>query len=433
MSRVDVVVIGGGLAGLVAARELVEAGMDTVLLEARDRVGGRTWTTTFEPAGAVVDLGAEWVAPACHGAVVRETGRYGIELLLDQNQGMGEDDDRADPLDPAARRAYERALTRLEEDAAHIDFDRPDWYRTVEHLDVTMSEYLATLDLPISAREALLAEAFALMGCDEHDYGVINLLHEIRGFGSARAAFEGESARISGGADAIARAIARDLGGVVRLGHRVEGVGAHAEAALVTGEGPAGDTFSMRAPAVVIALPVNVLPHLRLDVPLGRRAAEVLAQCHTGRAAKGWATFSGEAAGLHSTGWPDAIEAYSVPGARRTAVACFGLAEPSHEAGLRRAWTALSARHPVIGEKLETLSHDWASDEFARGTWHAARPGQAPGWHELSAAPGPFFFAGGDLSRRWFGWMDGAITSGADTARRAVAFVQGRPVPEARG
>jgi monoamine oxidase len=57
----DAVVVGGGYAGLAAARKLTEEGCSTVLLEARDRVGGRTHTV--EEAGAQVDLGGQWIGP----------------------------------------------------------------------------------------------------------------------------------------------------------------------------------------------------------------------------------------------------------------------------------------------------------------------------------------------------------------------------------
>ena len=58
---VDAVIVGGGYAGLAAARRLTEEGRSTVVLEARDRVGGRTYTV--EEAGATVDLGGQWVGP----------------------------------------------------------------------------------------------------------------------------------------------------------------------------------------------------------------------------------------------------------------------------------------------------------------------------------------------------------------------------------
>jgi monoamine oxidase len=78
--KTEVAVIGAGLAGLVAARELVAAGKQVALLEARDRVGGRTWTVPFSNGGLSVDLGAEWVIPIAHSAMVEELKRYKLPL-----------------------------------------------------------------------------------------------------------------------------------------------------------------------------------------------------------------------------------------------------------------------------------------------------------------------------------------------------------------
>lgn len=61
------------------------------------------------------------------------------------------------------------------------------------------------------------------------------------------------------------------------------------------------------------------------------------------------------------------------------------------------------------------------------------RVGQGRGWYELASQPGPCFFAGGDLSRLWIGWMDGALTSGTDAAGRALAYVTDNPDPGVRG
>ena len=58
----EALVIGAGYAGLAAARELMNAGVDVLVVEARDRVGGRVWTTTT-PTGAVIDHGGQWIGP----------------------------------------------------------------------------------------------------------------------------------------------------------------------------------------------------------------------------------------------------------------------------------------------------------------------------------------------------------------------------------
>src|SRR5262249_25119378 len=74
---VAVAVVGAGLAGLVAARELTRAGLSVVVAEARDRVGGRTWSET-RPDGTVVDFGGQWVGPT-QDRILALAGELGIE------------------------------------------------------------------------------------------------------------------------------------------------------------------------------------------------------------------------------------------------------------------------------------------------------------------------------------------------------------------
>ena len=73
----DVLVAGAGLAGLRAARDLAEAGRSVLLLEARDRPGGRTWTRPFAGSGPMVEMGGSWFAPG-HAEARAELARYGL-------------------------------------------------------------------------------------------------------------------------------------------------------------------------------------------------------------------------------------------------------------------------------------------------------------------------------------------------------------------
>src|SRR5918999_56081 len=83
--EVDVVVVGAGLAGLVAARKVAAADLDVVVLEARDRVGGRTLN---EPIGdgKVVEIGAQWVGPT-QNRVLKLIGEPGLETLPTHTAG----------------------------------------------------------------------------------------------------------------------------------------------------------------------------------------------------------------------------------------------------------------------------------------------------------------------------------------------------------
>ena len=110
------------LQGLSAARDLTEAGLDVVVLEARDRVGGRTYTVPFEAAGCCVDLGAEWVAPKHHSALVVELARYGIGL-----EGSSDTEGENQLIELCVAGA---ALSQAAEAAAgQVNPRQPDWYR----------------------------------------------------------------------------------------------------------------------------------------------------------------------------------------------------------------------------------------------------------------------------------------------------------------
>src|SRR5947208_1123502 len=79
--RYDAVVIGAGFAGCIAARDLTERGNRVLLLEARDRLGGRTYSTKFPGTDVDIEMGGQFFLPGVHVDLEREMERYGVETV----------------------------------------------------------------------------------------------------------------------------------------------------------------------------------------------------------------------------------------------------------------------------------------------------------------------------------------------------------------
>lgn len=422
MEQREIVVVGAGLAGLCAARDLLDAGRQVVLLEARTRVGGRTYSAPFEAAGLNVDLGAEWVDPHQHQAMMQELARYAIDL---EDRGS---ETPSQGFELATGSALWRSVARIcDRIADRLNPGQPNWYEGFDKFDLPATTFFNSHSLDLDDLTTFLAHGFALQGAHPDDYSMLNLLHEFASFGGVEAAFNAAECRISGGAQSLSIAIANTLGPALRLNWPVTRIAKTEEGVIV--EGSAGQLVARQ---VIVALPLNVLRYLNLDIPLPAEAARVVAEGHVGRAAKGWvaATLSEP---VESVGWPHAVEVYSRRGSRSDAVCTFAVAQPDHDNALADSCRALTIRHPDAVLHKERLSHDWIADPWSRGSWLSSAPGQMRGLHELADMPPPVLFAGGDLSRGWYGWMEGAVTSGRDASRRLMACTCDISAPPAKG
>ena len=148
----DVAVVGGGFAGVTAARDLRDAGLRVVLLEARDRLGGRTWYRELPGTGVQAEYGGEWFSREAHPALAAEMERYAIATNpslrptsfawltangLLQGDGVPKRWDRAlAALDDAWADAAKRIGSAIEAGdpsaLAELDISATDWIRNVD-------------------------------------------------------------------------------------------------------------------------------------------------------------------------------------------------------------------------------------------------------------------------------------------------------------
>jgi monoamine oxidase len=421
-----VIIVGAGLGGLVAARDLVEEGRDVTVLEARDRVGGRVHSATFPGTSTEVELGAEWGSPSHHLSLGAELERYGLRFQesrpprtdvwrLDGQVRTTTGGDGRKCLSKGERAELEGALGTLATDARALGFERAESSEAAGRLDITYADYVDSLGLGDICGELLHCLAFRFAGGNPDEYSAWMMVREVAGFGAETEGLFSHSCRISGGSSALPRAIAAELGDRVKTGVQVARVEFDGGNVVVSTR----DGQQARASAVVVAVPINVLGAIEFADGEVASLVDGLGGSHAGAVSKVWIQSTNLPGELHGMAWPEIPELYA-HGSDESLAAAFGLPGVFGQPSKDSMTELLRLLVPEIDVQA-VFEHDWVSDPFSEGTWLAVRPGQHQKTAALRDRGGRVVFAGADLDIGWAGWMDGAITSGRRAAQKVVA------------
>lgn len=400
MTDTSVVVIGAGLAGLVAADALVARGSDVTVLEARDRIGGRTWTDRAAN-GAIVERGAEWVEDD-HVELLALCARFDLHPV---RAGMSYHDRPPVGGAPVEDADLLRGRHVVRDAFAHLG-DR----RT----SASVAEILDELPLDEPVRAALRARVECTSGAGAADLAAHHL------FMLAHAPDESDALRILEGSDAPARALAAALGPRVRLGSPVRGV-----TVLDDGVRVATDAGPIEAGACVVALPAAVLQDLPLEAPLPPTARAALADLGAAWAAKLFVPLTGP---TQPGAMLDVTRDFWAWTARRGESACAPIL-----AGFAGSPTMLDALQVADGaqtwaDRVAELRPDlpldlpnaevqtWHDDPWARSVYTTIPVGTNPDLAPFRHAHGPLVFAGEWTDDLWAGYMEGAVRSGQRAA-----------------
>lgn len=421
----DVIVVGGGFAGITAARDLSKSGASVLLVEARPRLGGRTFTSHF--AGHKLDLGGTWFGwgqpniwaeKMRYDLPINESASVNSTTFIWYENGKrkeGGADVFWPPLNKAYAKFYAPAATVLNRPYDPLFNDG----ETLRKLD-SISADQAINELDATEKEKGFLRSFAAIN-GHSDPKKSSYLDQLRwialsGFNQDFMWANVSQFKFEHGTQSLIENMMADSSAQVKLGTAVTHVEHTSSEALVTTN--RGETLV--AKYVVMAAPLNVLKNIQFSPNVSAVKRKAFEQGHTGSGIKIYIRLKGKHPVMFATGsadmpinflWTEYDDENQI-------LVGFGKDPTSLDVYDDEAVQAAVRQYIPDAEVLEAFSYDWNIDPYSKGTWCMYPPGMlTEALDELNRPEGRVYFAGADLAYGWRGFIDGAIESGARNAQ----------------
>ncbi len=440
--EVDIAIVGAGLAGLAAARRIVAGGRSAVVLEARDRVGGRTYDVDIG-GGHRVELGGQWAGPG-QDRVLELAAELGIATFPTYFDGEGvyyaggrRQTYAGDlpPMSPASLAELLVALQRLNQMASEVPPGAPwDAARAAEFDRQTVGGW-AVDNLATSESRALVDVVIeGVYGCEPQDLSLLDLLAAIGGVGGDVFTLidDAQSTRFVGGSQRLSKGLARRLGRRVQLESPVRSIRRSGRRAHL--ETPNGTWVAKQ---VIVTIPRPLTTRIRHRPPLPAAHDQLAQRQPFGSVVKVNAVYD-------EPFWrADGLNGYTVSDTGPIKIT-YDNSPPEGSPGVlvgfmegndgrafygdhraRRA-AALECFARYYGERAREprryVDIVWPAEQWTRGAYGSFNPpGVITAFRGAGTGPvGPMRFAGSDLSSEWTGYMEGALRSGVAAAEEAL-------------
>ncbi|MDQ1511527.1 MAG: monoamine oxidase [Actinomycetota bacterium] len=442
----DIVVVGAGLAGLAAARSLQASGSDVVVLEARDRVGGRVLNHQL-PGGEVVEMGGQWIGPS-QLRVNKLVAELGLETfptydtgekVLDFNGRAQRYTGEIPPLPKAALVDFGQSQLRFDRLAKRVPLEAPWAADRAERWDEeTFATWLRRNTRTAGARFFWEVFSEAVFAAEPQDMSLLHALAYTHSGGGVNSLIGVRNAaqqdRLVGGSQLIAHLLAESLGEELRLSAPVRKIEQRADGVTVEADG-----VTVRARRAIVSIPPVLAGRIAYEPALPPQRDLLTQKMPAGSVIKINVVYDEpfwRADGLSGQVGGDRAPIKftfdnSPPSGTPGVLVCF--LEGAHarrfgriDADARRR-AVLASLVGYFGKRaakpIDFVERDWSAEEWTRGCYGAHL---APGvWTQFGPALrepiGRIHWAGTETAAAWSGYMDGALSSGERAAAEVLA------------